>query len=371
MKAKNFIKYFFIFSLAFLFIPALIVFIVDPLSLYHKQINLNHTTYYFKEQRHQNIGLINYFLKRSNENYNTIIIGTSMSENFRASLFEKELNDGSKVLNLTMSGARPLEQYILIKKALDTKKIKRVFWDIHWYFLLKKINQKDKNHDFPYKLYSDNIFQQAYYYLFNEDYVKDSINIFLGKINKKKWSKNLDKLNYHMDEWVKQGIFKKFHSNKNINKLNREIYKIKKDIPINYKNKFTYPDLDKYLLSILKKYSNVEFYLFFPPYSTYFYAKNPVNKSLRYINARKYLIEKTKNLKNVKIFGFDNEFDIVNNIYNYKDYGHYRDEINNIMMRRMIKNKNRLTTKNINIYINNMINNINSYSRIFYKKVIK
>jgi len=371
MKAKKFITVLIITVLTVIIIPALIVFIVDPIQLYHDQVTLKKTKY-FKEQRHQNIGLINKYLKREEGNY-TIIVGTSMSENFVPSQIQKKLNNGSKVLKLTMSGGRPLEQYTLLEKALQTGKVKRVIWDIHWYYLLSKISQKDKNHDFPYKLYSNDIFTQGYYYLFNEDYVKDSIKVFTGKVNWGKWTENLDKLNYTMDDWIKGHKFMHNHSKQNITKMDKEIKKIATNIPSlpkkynYYATKLKYPDIDKYILPIVKKYKNVEFDIFFPPYSTYFYAKSKIDKSIRYIYARKYLVDKAKKNQNVKIFGFDNNYEIVNNIYNYKDYGHYRAEVNDYIIKSIIDKKHMLSTKNIDDYINKMIQNINNYNQVYFK----
>lgn len=346
-------------------LPAFIVFIVDPIQLYHNQITLKKTKY-FKEQRHQNIGLVNKFLKRGEGNY-TVIMGTSMSENFIPSKWAKKLNDGTKVLKLTMSGGRPLEQYTLLKKALETGKVKRVIWDIHWYYLLEKISQKDKNHDFPYKLYSSNPLTQANYYLFNSDYVKDSIKVFRGKVNWSKWTEDLDKLNYTMFDWQRHNLFAKNTSKKNIEKMNHDINKIKGNIALEGVSKLKYPDIDKYVLPLIKEYRKVEFDLFFPPYSTYFYAKSKVAKAVRFIYGKKYLVEKTISLKNVHIFGFDNLYKYTNNIYYYKDYGHYRSEINDYIMNSIINHKHILTKDNIDTYLNQMISNINQYNKVYYK----
>lgn len=375
MNFKKFIKNIILITLVLITFPALIVFIVDPIQLYHDQITLKKVKY-FKEQRHQNIGLINKFLVRGEDSY-TIIIGTSMSENFIPSKVEEQLKDGTKVLKLAMSGGRPLEQYIILKKALDTGKVKRVIWDIHWYYFLENISQKDKNHDFPYKLYSDNILIQAYYYLFNEDYVKNAIRIFFGKVNRSHWTENLDKLNYTMNDWIKKSLFSKNISQKSILKMNEDISKIKDDIPSldfiekNFAKNIYYPSIDKYVLPILREYQNIKFDLYFPPYSTYFYAKASIDKAIRYIYARKYLVDKTKKFNNVTLCGFDNIYGIVNNMYNYKDYGHYRACINDYIMSSIIKNDNNITNLNINHYIEQMISNINSYSQIRFSKKYK
>ncbi len=371
MKNKIFIKYGLILISFITLLPALFVFIVDPMQIYHDQVTLKKVKY-FKEQRYQNIGLVNKFLKRSNKNYNTLIVGTSMSENSLSSKYEEFLNNEDKVLKLAMSGGKPLEQFRVLEKALQTGKIKRVIWDVHWYYLLENMSQKDKNHDFPEKMYSDNIFEQGFYYLFNNDYTKHSILILTGKGNRSKWTENLDKLNYTYDYWVKHKYFEKFTNEKNIQKLNQEIKKNKRIIP-RYEelekefNNINYKNIDEYILPALKENKNIQFNIFFPPYSTFFYKTTKYTNVLKYIYARKYLVNKTRNLKNVTIFGFDNDYLIVNNINNYKDYGHYRSNINNMIMKSTIDKKYILDINNTNHYIKAMIENINKYKKIISK----
>ncbi len=375
MKSKSFIKYGLSITFFIILLPALFVFIVDPIQLYHEQITLKKVKY-FKEQRYQNIGLVNKFLKRSNKNYNTLIVGTSMSENSLSSKYENILNNDDKVLKLAMRGGRPSEQLRVLEKALKTGKIKRVIWDIHWYYLLKNISQKDKNHDFPDKLYSNSIFKQGFYYLFNKDYIEHSLFIFTGKGNGSKWTGNLDKLNYTYSYWIKNNAFKKFTNKKNIYKLNKNIKAKKREIPT-YKdlekqlNTTSYDSVDNYVVPILKQYKEIQFNIFFPPYSTYFYKTTKYDNALRYIYARKYLVDKTIHFSNVKIFGFDNNYAIVNNLNNYKDYGHYRTYINDFIMKSTTEDKNILDTNNIGSYIQNMISNINQYDEIVLENVFE
>ncbi|AXK49285.1 hypothetical protein CRU87_05305 [Aliarcobacter trophiarum LMG 25534] len=350
--------------------PAIFVFIVDPIQIYHSQISLNNSKIkYFKEQRYQNIGLINNFINRSDENYNTIIMGTSMSENFIPSKFEKLLNNGDKVLKLTMSGGRPLEQYTLIRKALETGKIKKVFWDIHSYYIYLNETQKDEKHNFPYELYSNNLFIQIGFYLFNEDYIRYSWDIFIGKVNWTKWSESLDTLYFWYDRDVKNKKFELYGNDNNLDKLNKNI--IHRNInyeEIIHKN-YEYPNIENYILSVIKEFPDIEFNVYFPPYSTWFYRNSKVEDVNRFLYGRIYLVSKLKEFNNLNIYAFDNIYEIVNNIYNYKDYGHYRASINDLIMTSMIKKENLLNEQNINEYLKNMINNINSYNQIYYKKL--
>ena len=76
----------------------LINYIMDPFQIFRK-----HDHGFDSNQRYQNVGLINSYLN-SSDGYNSIIIGTSVTENFIPSEVENLLGWG-KVLKLSASGA--------------------------------------------------------------------------------------------------------------------------------------------------------------------------------------------------------------------------------------------------------------------------
>lgn len=369
MKTKNYTKFLIGTIILTLILPALFVFIVDPLQLYHNQVSLKKEKY-FTEQRHQNIGLINKFLYRNENSNNTIILGSSLSENFIPSKIEKLLKNKSKVLKLALSGGQPIEYATTLKKALDSEKIKTVYWEINRNYMVEKIQSIDKNHDFPYQLYSDNPIEQAYYYLFNNDYVKHSLAVFTGNENRRKWKGGLDKLNYWMSGALKSNQFKNYSSPTSKNRLNQAIAKNNRKIHTSIIG-FDFKYLNKYILALIKKYPEVNFKIWFPPYSTYYYKTYDETQVNRVISAKKYLVNKTNKMNNVTVYGFDNEFNIINNIYNYKDYGHYRSYVNDYMIVSMIENKHILTMDNIDNYLYSLIDNINSYNKVYVNKDIE
>jgi len=266
-----------------------------------------------------------------------------------------------------MSGGKPLEQFTLVKKALETGSVKKVIWDIHTYYLYKSTSQIDKKHTFPYKLYSDNRLKQAFFYLFNKDYIKSSFEVFTGKVDWGRWTEDADKLNYWMDRDVKKGKFSKYISKENIAILNSKII----DRSISYKDvlesKYKYQNIDQYIFDLISKYPNVEFNFFFPPYSTWFYRSMKTKDVYRFLYARKYFVEKIKMMDNVKVYGFDNNYDITNKISNYKDYGHYKNWVNDYIMDSIMNNKHEIVNDNLNEYLRYMVDNINSYDSVELK----
>jgi len=89
----------------------LINFIIDPLQFYHSAF---YKPVFSKQQRYQNPGLV------KNYKYDTIIIGSSMSENNVPSYLNAKMEVNA--LKLSIMGSSAKEQYIIAILAQDTGK---------------------------------------------------------------------------------------------------------------------------------------------------------------------------------------------------------------------------------------------------------
>ena len=99
---------------------ALLTSIIDPLQFYHKATW--YSPVFSTEQRYQNPGLAR------NYDYDTIIIGTSMTENFIPAEVDKAL--GGKTLKLSIRGSTADEHFKIASLALQTGKVKKVLWGL-------------------------------------------------------------------------------------------------------------------------------------------------------------------------------------------------------------------------------------------------
>ncbi len=161
-------------------------------------------------------------------------------------------------------------------------------------------------------------------------------------------------------------LFDEYNSEENIN--NRQKLLVKNSKPISSRElikngkKFRYPSIDENLLPLISRYKNTQFIIFLPPYSTWYYASNNRKNFInRLIYMRKYIADKLSDKENAKVFGFDLERSIVNNEKNYKDYGHYHEKVNNILLNKIHDGVGLLNSKNSSDYLIKMINNINEY----------
>lgn len=124
-------------------------YIVDPFHLFYKNIWAKHT--YNLNAPFFNLGLIETFLKKSDD-YDSILIGTSHTQNFIASEITQVLNTKG-TLKLYLFGGQPVEFEAIAKKALSSNKVKKILWGLETIFFRKPAYTPHSKRTFPYDWY--------------------------------------------------------------------------------------------------------------------------------------------------------------------------------------------------------------------------
>lgn len=312
-----------------LLLIATVMYLVDPLVQYkHKKI---FKTFYSNE-RLLNPGLA------MNEKYDSILLGSSMTRNFEVNDINKNLK--MDIIKLPMMSGTPYDHKVIFDIANKNKNLRNVIYglDLHVFN-----NNKNK----PYikleeYLYKKNKFDD-YQYLLNGEII---INVLpkvlisnLFKIKKDKLDKNIayswGKNDY---SFSKKEVLKHYPSKILLKKINYDL------MIENY---------NENLKKIITKNSKIKFYIFFPPYSILNFKLWEEEGILDDILKFKSFVSKDlTNYKNVYLFDFQIEMNIIDNLNNYMDLIHYSPEINKWMISK-IKNKEYV------VDINNYKNNIN------------
>lgn len=278
----------------------------DPFQIY------NQDKFFIKgDERFSNIGLAKH------QKFDSIILGTSMSENFDLSSLNEKFN--GEFLSLTMRGSKLYEQILLLKLALNNNKnIKRVILDLNDDAILAK---KDEIHEFytmPLYLYDKNYINDLKY-LLNIDTLDKS----LRKIIQKKSKAGI----YQKDPYKIKGWFNGS----------------KKEFPLKYKQMPTsvldysskvddYKDnLDSNLFEIVKQYNDIQFIFYFPPYSILEHYVNNVRMQQKlqdFLYIKEYIVVNALKYKNIKIYDFQVDDEIIFDKAFYKDRKHFHPMIN-------------------------------------------
>ncbi len=338
MSSKKFVIITLISTITIFVLLSSFVIIIDPCFHYHKPIK--HLTYTLDNQRYQNDGIVKHF------DYNAIITGTSMTENFKVSEFNKLFNVNS--IKIPFEGAMFKEiNDNLITATNYNDNIKIILRCLDLYKLNKPKNAIAYD-TYPTYLYDNNIFNDIEY-LLNKDIIINSINFLKQTIDNEN-STTFDDYSawykYTGVEFSKDMVDSQYiRSSKK--KKNRII--TKKDY-ITIKN-----NIEQNVTNLADKYPNIDFYLFYPPYSIYYWdnlnQNGDLNKELDYIEyTTKLLLEH----KNIHLYSFLDEYEIITNLNNYKDTEHYSEKINSIMLQKMANNEKIINKDNYKSKINDI-----------------
>lgn len=310
----------------------LLVYYVDPFFHYRKP---NPHLFYPLDgglERYVNDGILKHF------KYDSIITGTSMTENFKVS----KCNDlyASNTIKVPFSGATYKEINDNIAKAFKTgREIKFVIRSLDLTHLVENKNKlREDLGAYPLYLYNDEVLDD-FSYLLNSKVVKASGKILLNGIRKKRGVESFDKYanwnsNYKFGKKSVLGDRKMFFdgvSQKTFGPSDVEMLK---------------ENIEQNVISLAKEHPETTFYCFFPPYSIVYWGSLKEKGELDYIlSAKSTAIDMLLDYDNIKLYSFDLETHMTTNLDNYKDETHYGEWINDAILQWM-KEGYGLITKN-------------------------
>ncbi len=337
MNFKKWIHIFIIEIFLGTFILTVFSIIVDPFFHYHKP--LPNLFYVLNNERYQNDGILKHF------DYDAIITGTSMSENFKTSEFNTLFD--TNAVKIPFSGGSFKEINDNLKTAFRTgHEVKYVLRSLDTYkFLTDKDMMRNDLGEYPVYLYNDNLLDDFQYFL-NEDVAKLAVKIIKASIkNEKGGITSFDEYANWNDDYKfgAKSVLKKRIEYKKPDKTGSLTEKDKEIIKANIKQNVT---------DLAYAHPETTFYYFFPPYSIAYwgelYEKGELVKN---IEIEEYAIELILECPNIKLFSFNIMSDITTDLNNYKDNLHYGEWINSQMLVFMKNDVGLLTKENYKNYI--------------------
>lgn len=351
MTEKQFFKINILGLILMLILTAIVMITIDPYFHYHKPLSF--LSYRFGNQRYINNGIIKHF------NYDAIITGTSMTENFKSSQFDKLFNTNS--IKVPFSGGSYKEINDNMEVALkNNKNIKCVLRGLDYGEINQEYNKMRYN-SYPTYLYDNNIFNDYKYWWNKEILIKGvAVNLIYSLL--KKSTTSFDEYSNWNALFVpgKNTILKDY---KRAEKENIQKFLSQKDIERIDKN------IEENVTKLPKQYTNTKFIYFITPYSiVYWDDLNQKGEIQKQIMAEKYMIEKILEIPNIELYSFFNNYQMITNLDNYKDAGHYMEHINEQMLIWIKDKKYRLTKENYQDYINK---NLEFYKNYDYESIFQ
>ncbi len=307
---------------------AILMIIVDPYFHYHKPLSF--LSYRLYEERYINDGISRHF------DYDAIITGTSMAQNFKTSEMDELF--GTQSVKEPLSGAGYQELCENLDRALHrNSELKTVVLAIDYNGLLRSYDWS-KYEEYPNYLYDDTILNDAPY-LFNKSI------LYHGTLNNLAMSIQGEP-STTMDEYAswqyETGLEHILYS------YDRQSLKLAEDTEFGVEDQeLVTQTIEKNMVQLFNQYPDTTFYLFYTPHSIcYFDALNIQGILFKQIEAERTATELLLQCPNVKLFSFFDHPEIVCDLNYYNDDGHYSAEVNSMILQWMATDVGLMTKEN-------------------------
>ena len=343
-KAKKFMIQSLLLIIVFLGGLGCITVYIDPYFHFHGPVK--GISYRLGNQRYLNDGLARHY------EYDAVVIGTSMTENFRTS--EVEGLFGLKAIKTPFSGAGYKELSDNLKRYYTyNDNIELVIWGMDMAALIDPWDESKYSEDeYPNYLYDDLWINDIYYLLNKEVLLKGVLPDLLFTVLGRE-STTMDDYSWLEEETGKEAV------------LGDEVLvppvKEEKGIEGEYA-KIPCESIEKNYISVIEQHPETEFYIFIPPYSIAEWADYWSEGSIsKFLEVEKTAIEMLAGYENVHIFCFYDEYEIIGNLDNYRDKKHYGPEINTWILECMKNGEHEIAKDNAQEYIDGLYQYFMSY----------
>lgn len=315
-----------------LLLVALVTLVIDPYLHYHKPLEV--LEYPLKDERYINDGIAR------NYEYEAMITGTSMAQNFKASQMEELWQ--VPTIKTAYSGATFHELNESIGRAISYNPKLR--------YVLCSLDGSRINHD----AYSDS-YDGYPEYLYDKNPLND-VNYLL---NKEVIPKTIAVVNYTragnqtttMDaygSWSQYKVFGKYAVEATVvpKQAAAEVVSFTAEDEARVRENVT----ENYLETGLEN-PGVTFYFYLPPYSVYYWEDLVKTGQLEaQLRAEELAVELLTEAPNIHVYGFADRTEITGNLDNYMDILHYGDWINEEIMDMIYRGEGELTKDNYKEY---------------------
>lgn len=299
---------------------------IDPFEVYHKATRFI-PPIASGTQSYSNAGIAKSY------DYDSIIIGSSMTENFRPSQMDELL--GGRFVKLCVNGGTPFNHKQMMDMAFDSHEIRTVFYGLdaealtHFYTTPKS--------EMPTYLYDNNLFNDTQYW-FNKSVLARYIPACL-----RTWGQSDPSQRDAMYSWGDTFAYGRDAVLRDV-VITDAVYDQAPvaDDPVLSQQSML--NVEYNIVPFIEAHPETEFIIFFPPYSlarwVQYYARGTMQVHL---NQKEAVIKRLLPYENVKIYDFHAQTEWITNLDHYVDTEHYGAHINEEIIERIARGENRIT----------------------------
>ncbi len=306
--------------------------VIDPFFHYHKP--LNGLSYLLNNERYQNDGIVKHF------EYDAVITGTSMTENFKTSEFDELF--GVTSVKVPYSGGSFKEINDNLTRAFETEQnIRYVVRCLDLYRIAVDKDTVDYT-DYPTYLYDDVLLNDVRYVL-NKDVLLNSMEVIQNTLA----GGSADSFDEYAN-WMEQYTFGKdavLAGYERPEQVGCTAHIMEPDKELIEGN------LTQNVIALAEAHPETDFYLYLPPYSVVWWDRqNRLGCLERQLEINEYAVEMLLSCGNIRLFSFEDDFELVTDLDMYKDYYHYHEDVNSAILQAMRNGEHELTRENYEEY---------------------
>lgn len=327
---------------------ALVTIVVDPYFHYHKPLSF--LSYRLYEERYTNDGISRHF------DYDAIITGTSMAQNFKVSEMNELFN--TNAVKETFSGAGYQEISENLDRALSrNENLDTILLALDYNGLLRSYDWKQYD-QYPTYLYDNNPINDVSY-LFNKSILYHGVLSNLTMTLTGTPSTTMDEYSSWQKDSGLECILYSYDRENVRPEPSPEFGAEELDIVTQ--------TITTNVTQLADKYPDTTFYIFYPPYSIcYWDALNIKGTLMRQTQAEQAATELLLECPNIKLYNFFDQYDVVCNPDYYCDDGHYSAEINSRILEWMSNDIGLITKEN---YLDKLEQERNFYLNFDYDSI--
>ncbi len=312
MKPENFVAAFLVIFAAAIIFAIAAVWFVDPYIRYHRGFGL-------KEVYRQSEAMMPGVLR--NFDFDTVLFGSSVCQNFDLDEINKILHCRSVKATTPGLESETLDKCLELVLKERKGEVKRCLIGADLFCFSRNISPRWKDYHY---LYTDDIFIPEYF--FSIDSAKAVGEVLESNIKPDKTAR------FRMMESKmfsnKPGIpYGKKYLEYGVTQLRENRSAMSDDCLTNFEN---------HLYRHIRNNPDVQFDIFLPPYSIYFWCfqveLGELEKMLEY---RRRFAEGLQNFPNAVLHDFNADFSICSNLENFKDVSHYSPAVNTEILKKI------------------------------------
>ena len=254
-----------------------------------------------------------------NYEYDSAIVGTSVTENFHPLLMDEKL--GGRFIKLCSSAGTAYSHAILLDLAFRTHDMQRVVYGLDVYSFIGDLDETPTS--VPLYLYDDNFFNDAQYWL-----NRSVLGSFLPRCFKGWGQKQDDSIRDTMYDWGDE-----YRYGKDYVMYNQSFPEPENRLEAGAFAQIAKANLEVNLIPFIESHPDTQFDVFYPPYSAAEWASMESKGTLEaMLTLRGICYDALSGYENVTIYDFAAHEEWTLDLNNYKDMLHYGPWINDAIV---------------------------------------